>query len=147
MRTEEHFGQFGWRKIVKSREEIPGRVFCKKYLETFFGIGAKRFWLVFSNRYLRVRIINLGRIGALKISKQLLTNQKLASYLVLRRFPSTPECANGQYIIQEGTKANDFLLFWFLWLPVSEEIMSGSTAAVQPYCRYWFAHLGWVRTK
>ena len=68
MRTEEHLGQFGSRKIVKSREEIPGRVFCKKYLETFFGIGAKMFWLVFSNQYLRVRMINLGRIGTLKTS-------------------------------------------------------------------------------
>ena len=62
MCTEEHFGQFVWRKIITCPEEVPGRFFCKKYMETFFGLRAKRFWLVFSNRYLRVHIINYNKV-------------------------------------------------------------------------------------
>ena len=69
MQTEEHFEQFAPRKIITCPWEVPGRFVREKYMETFFGLRADKFWPVFSNRYLRVRIINLGRIGTLKTSK------------------------------------------------------------------------------
>ena len=68
LRTEEHFGQIVSRKIITCPEEVFGRFFSKKYLENFFALRVKMFWLVFSNRYQCVCMINLGRIGTLKTS-------------------------------------------------------------------------------
>ena len=110
MRSEEHFGQFVPRKIITCPEEVHGRLFLQKVHGNFFGLRAKMFSLVFSNRYLRVRIINLDRIGTLKASKQFPHNQKLASKVFVRSFLSIPAMLHRCRIVVSLMNRSVFLM-------------------------------------
>ena len=68
------FERIVMRRNITCLKKVSGRFFCKKYMETFFGLRAKKFRLVLSNPYLRVRVSKLGK----KTSKQLPSNQKLS---------------------------------------------------------------------
>ena len=92
---EEHFGKFDSRKKYYVSQEVLGGFFSQKEHEfrNFFRTSCEKdlAGLLKTIRYLRVRITNLDRIGTLKTSKQFPGNQKLAFYVFMRRFPSTPE--------------------------------------------------------
>ena len=128
--TRNTLGSLFREKLSRVQRKFLFGLFLQKVHENFFSNFVRKGfgWSSQIDRYRRVRIINLRRIGTLKTSKHFPPIQKLAPSVSLRRFPSTPEWENGQHTMQEGTKANDFLLFWFFMVTVAGEIMARSAA-------------------
>ena len=118
MRTEEHFGQFVLRNTIPSPKKVF-RHFPGQKIEILFKFCAQVFWLVFINRFLRTLIIKLGRNGTLKTSEQFPGNEKVASYVFVGLFRSTPEWGYGQHMIHNSRRNENKSFFVLVFLVAS----------------------------